>query len=262
MSETPGAAVLIERSGAVGIATLNRPEKFNCVSSELLAGLRHALSEFEDDDAVRVMLVRANGKQFCTGADLLEVTEARKTHRTMQAYISNFHDALNALEDSPLPIVCAVHGLALAGGLEIMMACDVAFAADSAKLGDQHAQYGLIPGGGGSQRLPRLIGLRRALDFMYSARWVEAEEAAAWGLVNYVVPGADLDEQSQAYCQTLASRSPQGITAMKQMSRKGLGMSPADGLRYEEAVVPDALREANVTEGLTAFVERRPPNFS
>ena len=254
-------AVLYDVRDGVGIATLNRPEKFNCISSELLAGLSEALARFEDDAAVRSMLIRSNGKQFCTGADLLEITDARKQARTVAQWVSSFHGVLNALEASPLPIVAAVQGLALAGGLEIILACDVVFAADSAQLGDQHAQFGLVPGGGGTQRLPRLVGLRRALELMYSARWLDAAEAERWGLVNHVVPAAELEEASLKFCVELAGRSPQGLTAMKHLARKGLAMSPADGLRLEEVSVVDELMSDSVTEGLAAFRERRRPVF-
>jgi enoyl-CoA hydratase len=254
-------AVFYEIRDGVGIATLNRPEKFNCISSELLSGLSAALAAFEDDTSVRVMLIQANGKQFCTGADLLEITEARKARRTVAQYVNRFHGVLNALEASPLPVVAAVQGLALAGGLEIVLACDVVFAADSAQLGDQHAQFGLIPGGGGSQRLPRIVGLRRALELMYSARWLDAAEAQNWGLVNRVVPAATLREASYDFCVELTTRNPQGLSAMKQLARKGLAMSPADGLRFEEDTVVGELLTDNVSEGLAAFQQRRTPAF-
>lgn len=256
------SAVRHEVCNGVGIATLNRPEKFNCVSSEILTGLSDALARFEDEGSVRVMLIQANGKQFCTGADLVEVSEARKSRRKMATYIDQFHSSLNALEASPLPVVAAVQGLALAGGVEIILACDVVFAGESARLGDQHAQFGLLPGGGGSQRLPRIVGLRRALELMYSARWLDAAEAQNWGLVNHVVSDDDLRNAALEFCNTLATRNPQAITAMKHLARKGLGMSPADGLRLEEQCVVDELLRPNVAEGLLAFQERRSPEFT
>ena len=218
--------------------------------------------KFEDDPTVRAILLQANGRHFCTGADLNEIMYARQTQRGMRRYIAAFHQALNNLEGSPLPVVGAVHGLSLAGGLEVVLTCDVVFAADDAQLGDQHAQYGLIPGGGGSQRLPRLVGLRRALELMYSARWLSAEEAHSWGLVNHIVPAAELRETALAFCRNLATKNPQGIAVMKDLARRGLGMSPADGLRYEEHVVVDVLRGDNVSEGLAAFSERRVPHFT
>ena len=169
---------------------------------------------------------------------------------------------LRRFEASSLPIVVAINGLTLAGGIEIMMACDVAFASrNKAKIGDQHAQYGLIPGGGGTQRLPRLVGLRRALDLMFTNRWLDAREAEKWGLVNYVVEDEALADESFTYCQNLAKKSRAGLSAMKQWSRQGLEGSLSDGLTMEEELVVDGLLGPDVEEGLAAFQDRRVPNF-
>jgi enoyl-CoA hydratase len=166
------------------------------------------------------------------------------------------------METSPLPVVVSINGLALAGGIEMMMAADVAFAAKSAQIGDQHAQYGLIPGGGGTQRLPRLVGLRRALDLMYTNKWLSAEEAENWGLVNYVVANDALADTALDYCRNLAQKSRTGLTAMKHFSRQGMEVSPSDGLTLEEEEVINGLLGSDVEEGLEAFQARRKPNFA
>ena len=142
------------------------------------------------------------------------------------------------------------------------MACDVVFAASSARFGDQHAQYGLIPGWGGTQRLPRLVGLRRALHLMYSAEWLDATTARECGLVNIVVEETALAERAMTYAQTLAVRNPQSIAAMKSLARQGLDVPLAEGLARECECVVDALRSENVSEGLAAFQARRVPKFS
>lgn len=245
----------------VGIISLDRPDKFNCLSTGLMKGVDAALDRFEADDNVRCILLHGNGKVFCTGADLDEVLEARKSRDTLQAYIDRIHAMLRRFEASPLPVIAAVHGLALAGGLELMLACDVVFAGSSARLGDQHAQYGLVPGGGGSQRLPRLVGLRRALDLMYTNRWIDAVEAERWGLVNYVVADDELFERALAYGVDLASKSGPGLAAMKRLSRQGLEGSLDAGLTMEARDVVDALLSEDVAEGLAAFQARRAPNF-
>ena len=258
-SENP---VLTDVIDGVGIMTLNRPDKFNCISSGLMNGMSAAIEAFDNDPGVRVILLNAKGKTFCTGADLDEVMEARKSRDTLKAYIGRIHDVFRRLETSPLPVVVSINGLALAGGIEMMMACDVAFAAESAQIGDQHAQYGLIPGGGGTQRLPRLVGLRRALDLMYTNRWLDAAEAERWGLVNYVVADDALADAALDYCRDLARKSRAGLTAMKQLSRQGLELSPSDGLSLEEEQVAEGLLGADVEEGLAAFQARREPNFA
>ncbi|MEP5466617.1 MAG: enoyl-CoA hydratase/isomerase family protein, partial [Nitratireductor sp.] len=168
---------------------------------------------------------------------------------------------LRALETSSLPVVVAVQGLCLAGGIELMLSCDVCFAAETAQFGDQHAQFGLIPGWGGSQRLTRLMGLRRALDLMFSARWLKADEAKDAGLVNYIVPDADLHQAALEYCQKIATRSRPGIAEMKRLAREGADLGIDQQMRLERDAAVRALPSDDVAEGLDAFENRRAPEF-
>ena len=247
--------------GRVGIIEMARPALFNCLSILGFRQLLAALRSFEADAAVRVVLIQGQGKHFCTGAELGEVKRVRHEPAALAEFLRSGHAALDALEASPLPVVAAVQGLCLAGGLELVLACDVVLAGQGAKFGDQHAQYGLVPGWGGTQRLPRAIGLRRALELMFSARWLEAEEARQWGLVNQVVADAALGEAALAFCATLAGRSAGGIALMKRLAREGLEMTLANGLARERAEVQPALGTADVDEGLAAFEARRKPVF-
>jgi enoyl-CoA hydratase len=138
---------------------------------------------------------------------------------------------------------------------------DVAFAARDARFGDQHAQYGLLPGFGGSQRLPRIVGIRRAMDLFYSARWIDADIALHWGLVNHVVEPEALASAALDYCTALAARSRPGLATMKRLARAGLEGTLDAGLAMEEREVVEGLLHADVTEGLEAFQARRPPRF-
>lgn len=254
--------VLALREGAVGIIELARPEKFNCLSTSVFEAMAAALDEFErDGSGVRALLIRAQGKHFCTGADLEEVKAMGGDPEQLKAYVAYGHRVLRRFEASALPVVAACQGLTLAGGSELMLACDVIFAADDARFGDQHAQYGLLPGWGGTQRLPRIVGLRRALDLFFSARWIDAATALAWGLVNYVVDSQKLGVAALEYCTVLASRSHTGIATMKHLARRGLDASLEEGLQTEQCVVATALAGADPAEGLTAFEERRAPRF-
>jgi enoyl-CoA hydratase/carnithine racemase len=158
-------------------------------------------------------------------------------------------------------VIVAVQGLCLAGGIELMLSCDVCFAAESAQFGDQHAQFGLIPGWGGSQRLTRLVGLRRALDLMFSARWLKADEAKEAGLVNYIVPDDNLHEAAMDYCQKIATRSRAGIAEMKRLAREGTDMAIDQQMRLERDAAVRALPSEDVAEGLDAFENRRAPAF-
>ncbi len=257
---SPPVTATIE--GPIGIIELARPERFNCMSDAAIRAIDAARERFERDDGVRAILVRAQGKHFCTGADLDEVKRLRAREDDLRAFISFGLDALLRLEASPLPVVSAVQGLCLAGGIELMLSTDVVFAARSAQFGDQHAQFGLIPGWGGSQRLTRLMGLRRALDLMFSARWLDAAAAKEAGLVNYVVDDSTLAEASLAYCAKLSERSRAGLAAMKRLAHGGLELKLVDAMALErEAAVPHFISD-EVTEGLSAFQERRPPRFA
>ncbi len=255
------SVVRVERDGGVGSLVLNRPDKFNCISSAVIAGLDGGLTALESEPSVRAVLVRAEGRHFCTGADLEEILALRRDPPRLEAFTLALHRVLRRFETSPLPVVAVVQGLALAGGLETVMACDVVFAAHSARLGDQHAQYGLIPGGGNSQRLPRIVGRRRALDLMFSARWLEAEVAHQWGLVNYVVADDELQGAALEYARMLAARSARGLATMKRLVDEGLGMGYWESLEHEARVAAKELLAPDVEEGLAAFREKRTPRF-
>jgi len=255
-------AVLMKVDGNVGVITLNRPEKFNCISKSLVAGLNTAINTLQANPEVRVLLLHGAGKVFCTGADPKEILETRESQSELHAMLTDLLEVLRRFERGPLPVIAAVHGLALAGGLEMMMGCDVVFAAKSAKIGDQHAQYGLVPGGGNSQRLTRVLGRRRALDLMFSARWLGANEALEWGLVNYVVDDEVLLDEAMAYARKVASHSATGLATMKLMVDDGIDMSQDQGLAYEVDLAVAGLRTADSDEGLNAFRERRTPEFA
>lgn len=259
VTRTPAIETRIE--DGVGIVTLNRPETFNALSSELITGIGESLRSFEANEQVRVVLIEARGDHFCTGANLKEAKEKRASHETWSEFITNGLKVFRSLEMSPLPIIVAVQGLCLAGGLELILCCDVIFAGQSTKIGDQHAQYGLLPGWGGSQRLPRIVGIRRALDLLYSARWLTADEALGMGLVNYVVEDDQLNEKVFEYCKTMVERCPRGLTIMKRLSRDGMEMMMAEGLKLERDKVMEYMLSEDADEGLAAFEEGRKPHF-
>ncbi|MBV1907456.1 MAG: enoyl-CoA hydratase/isomerase family protein [Pseudomonadales bacterium] len=254
-------AVTYEKINQVAVLTLNCPDKFNCISTALLAGIDSGLTRAEQDSDVRAIILRAAGKHFCTGADLTEVQEHSKAQETLDKFIAYGHTVMQKMEASVLPIIGEVNGLCLAGGMELAMSLDVVFAAEKAQFGCQHAQYGLVPGWGGTQRLPRIVGVRRALDLMYSARWLTAKEACEWGLVNKIVPAAELSSETLAYANKLTSRNPEGLAAMKQLARDGAALSLSDSLALEQKIAVPMLLSENVAEGLAAFQEKREPVF-
>jgi enoyl-CoA hydratase len=248
--------------GTTGIIELSRPEKFNCLSVEVHEAIDAARQAFESDPGVRAILLRAQGKHFCTGADLTRVKTAIADAGELDRFIACGLTVLSRLEASRLPVVVAVQGLCLAGGIELMLAADVCLAAQSAQFGDQHAAFGLVPGWGGSQRLTRIIGLRRTLDLLYSARWMTADEAHAMGLVNYVVPDETLHDEALAYCRTLGTRSRPGLAEMKRLARQGADMTLEQSMRLERDAAVRHLQGPDTAEGLAAFEHRRTPKFS
>jgi enoyl-CoA hydratase/carnithine racemase len=254
--------VNVRTEGGTGIIELNRPDKFNCLSLEVHQHIDAARTAFEANRAVRTILICAQGKHFCTGADLTEVKRIMSDTAALDHFIGFGMGVLRRLETSPLPVVAAVQGLCLAGGLELMLSADVCFASETARFGDQHAKFGLIPGWGGSQRLPRVIGLRRALDLMFSAKWLKAEEALAAGLVSHVVSDDQLLAEALAYCETLATRSRAGLAEMKRLGREGVELGLDQAMRLERDAAVRHLPGPDVAEGLDAFANRREPRFT
>ncbi len=263
MSTAPETApVSISRVGAVGVIELARPDKFNCLSFATHGAIESAIDQFEQPGSgVRAVLVRAQGKNFCTGADLDEFKALRSDPARVAQFLRLGHTVLRRLETSELPMVAACQGLALAGGCELMLACDVVFAASDFRVGDQHAQFGLVPGWGGSQRLPRAVGMRRSLDLFFGARWIDAPTALQWGLVNYVVEPDKLAQAALEYCTQLTTRSRKGIALMKRLARQGSDLPLTDGLKLELDAVSLELLSDDVSEGLAAFEARRAPVF-
>ena len=212
--------VTVHTNGPITQLTLNRPDKFNCLSQAMLKGLLDGITQAEMTPGVRVVVISSKGSHFCTGADLDEVQGHRESRERLNEFIAFGHHVMQRMENSPLPVITAVQGYCLAGGMELMMTADIVFSAADARIGCQHAKYGLVPGWGGSQRLPRLVGMRRAMELMFSARWLDAETAADWGLVNVVVDASKLLDEVGAFAQQLSTRNPESIGAMKRLVRR------------------------------------------
>jgi enoyl-CoA hydratase len=254
--------ITVRREGCVGVIELSRPAKSNALSRSAFLAIRAAMDAFEQPDSeVRVVLVCAQGKHFSTGGDLEEAKAMMREPAALDAFLQLVNGTLKRLEDGPLPVIAACQGLSLAGGLELALSCDVVFAASDARFGDQHVQYGLVPAWGGTQRLPRLLGIHRALDLMYSGRWLDASTAQQWGIVSYVVEPGLVVQEAMKYCELLASRSSPGLAAMKRLSRFAFDIPLDTGLRAERLAVVQAMRGPDPAEGIAAFEARRTPMF-
>ncbi|MBF6989228.1 MULTISPECIES: enoyl-CoA hydratase/isomerase family protein [unclassified Cupriavidus] len=250
---------LHELRGAVGWLTLDRPGAMNSLSRELMRGLDAQLRLWRDDPAVRVVVLAANGRAFCAGADLKEVSVPVAPGEP--DFIDIAAAFFATLRNFPKPVIAAVNGLAVAGGLELVLACDLVVAAESARLGDAHANFGVFPGAGGAAVLPRKLPANVARYLLFTGRTFTAAQMERHGLVNEVVPDSELPGHAQALAEELAARSPLVLARMKSVAAEAADKTVADALRHELLAFRDHQRSYDMQEGLRAFAEKRAPVF-
>ena len=253
------SGIAVDKSGeGIFQITLNRPERLNALGVDMVEALQAAIADAVADRS-RVVLVRGTGRAFCAGADLKERRTMDEAARV--AHNRAINAAVDALAAAPMPTICVINGLALGGGCEIAIACDLRIASEDAQIGLTEARIGVIPGAGGTQRLPRLIGAARALEMILTGEPISAKRAAEIGLVNAVVPGDALDEHAQRLAALLASRSPGGAQTAKRLVYRGLEVALDQGLAQEREALKQVLVSADYAEGLAAFAEKRQPRF-
>lgn len=252
--------VLIEAPAeGVALMRMNRPQRMNALGVDMTSRLNDALQQVIADRA-RVLLIRGTGKGFCAGADLKERREMNSAQRAAHnAAINRFVDAL---AQAPMPTIAVINGAALGGGCEIALACDLRVVAEDAQIGLTESRIGVMPGAGGTQRLPRLIGAARALELMMTGDPVSGLRAVEIGLANVAAPSAALDTRALDLARTLASRSPLALRKIKSLVYQGLDETIGDGLRRERESLVQLLESADYAEGLAAFAERRAPRFT
>jgi len=258
---TDGPAVVVERRGGALWLRLNRPERLNGISPEILAGLESGLDLAEQDPAIRAVVITSTGTAFCAGADLTHVRRVVDESGGHQDFLREAGRTLNRIEAFPLPVIAAVQGLALAGGLELLLCTDIVVAAESARIGDAHANYGLLPGGGGSIRLPRRIGPARARYLLFTGDSVPARDFLDSDLVHAVVPEADLVETVDAIVAKIARKSRSGLRRMKELVADSADVPQAVGLRMELQQSAAHEQSPDFAEGLAAFFAKRSPRF-
>lgn len=255
-------SVLCEMRGKAAWITLNRPTALNALIPAVTAGIDAALDEVEKRPDICAVVVAGSGRAFSAGADLKFIRESSGGDpRALQNFLQGIYTTFNRLEHFPRPVIAAVNGLALAGGIELVLCCDLVIAAESAKLGDAHANYGLIPGGGGSVRLPRKIGPTRAKYLMYTGEFLPVRDLLAMGLVNEVVPDGELTAAVERLVAKLATKSPVGLARMKYLVDAGLNQPEDTALRLELTVFDVHAASEDMREGLAAFEQKRTPQF-
>lgn len=253
-----------EVNGAAAWIRLQRPQALNALSARSLEELDAAVEAATADERVRVILFAATGRAFCSGADLkfLQALPEDERDAATVAFIARAAAVMDHIESQPKPTIAVVNGIAMAGGMELVLACDLVIAARGARMGDGHANYGLLPGAGASVRLPRKIGLTRANYLFFTGDLVAAEELVTPGLVNAVVEPDALDATAAEWAAKIALRSPVGLSRMKQLARTSLDLPLADGIRQEQLMSALHIHSADRREGVAAFNEKRTPRFT
>jgi enoyl-CoA hydratase len=252
--------LLVDRDGPVSIVTINRPKVLNALNGPTLDELDQVIDDARRDDGVRVIVLTGAGdRAFVAGADINEL--AVQTPVAGREHARKGQALFDRIERLGKPVLAAVNGFALGGGCELAMACTIRIAADTAKLGQPEINLGLLPGYAGSQRLPRLVGRGRALELLLLGQQITAEEAWRIGLVNRVVPAAQLMTETRALAQSLASKAPVAVRYILDAVASGLDMSFADAQDYEATLFGLVSTTEDMREGTRAFLEKRKAEF-
>ena len=252
--------ILIDVRDGVATVTINRPDKLNALNATAKTELRQAITVLRDDQAVGAIVITGAGeKAFVAGTDIEELATLDRTGG--EAFARGGQEVFDLIERCGKPVIAAVNGYALGGGCELALACTLRIASDKARFGQPEINLGIIPGYGGTQRLPRLIGQGKALEMMLTGVPVSADEAHRIGLVNMVVPHADLAAAASQMAGTLAGKSRPAVRAMIEAVHAAGSGSPADGMTMEAALFGASCATGDGREGVRAFLEKRPPAF-
>jgi len=252
--------IIVETRGKVGLITLNRPKALNALSPDLMRELSKAVDVFEADSKIGCIVVTGSDKAFAAGADIKEM----KSKSYMDVYMSDFITAeWERIARCRKPVIAAVAGYALGGGCELAMMCDFILAADNAKFGQPEINLGIIPGAGGTQRLPRFVGKSKAMEMalLGQSRMMDAEEAERSGLVSRILPLADLIEEAIATAQKISELSQPIVMMAKESVNRAYETTLSEGVRFERRLFHSAFATDDQKEGMAAFSEKRKPDF-
>jgi len=253
MSSVPPVLTTVE--GGVATIVLNRPRASNAITVALAAGLGDALRAAAGQ--ARVIVIRGAGGHFCAGGDFGEVSRLRAGGPdALRPLFETFVGACELIAELPVPVIAAVEGYAMAGGFELIQSCDIAIARDDAVLADNHLNFGMIPGGGGSQRLPRIAGLPRALGLILSGDRLTGTQAQQWGVVYRAVPAEEFEAAVAGLAANLAGKDPVALTRAKRLVRDGLRLPLRDGLALETEAIIDHLGGPGAAGGISRFAGR------
>ena len=258
MTTSAPELILVRNEGRVGIVTLNRPKQLNALNDQLMDELGAALKAFDADENIGCMIVTGSEKAFAAGADIGAMASYSFADVYKGDYITRNWETLRRIRK---PVIAAVSGFALGGGCELAMMCDFIIAADNAKFGQPEIKLGIIPGAGGTQRLPRAIGKAKAMDMVLTGRMMDATEAERAGLVSRVVPLDKLMDEALGAALTIAGYSQVAVMAAKESVDRAYEGTLADGVMFERRLFHALFATSDQKEGMAAFVEKRPAAF-
>jgi len=252
-------SVLVERPAeGVGLIRINRPEARNALNMEVRKLIAKHLTEMGEDDAIRCIVLTGNDKSFAAGADIKEMAGAG----TIEMLARGTHKLWRTIAACPKPVIAAVNGFALGGGCELAMTCDIIVAGESAKFGQPEVKIGIIPGGGGTQRLPRAVGKYKAMRYVLTGDLFSAKEAFDMGLVSELVPDAEVEKRAVEMAKQIAELSPLAIQQAKEAVLRGMDAALDTGLALETKAIQILFSSQDQKEGMAAFIEKRKPKFS
>jgi enoyl-CoA hydratase/carnithine racemase len=253
--------LLVETIGSVARLTLNRPKAMNAMNLALLAELDRCLIEIAADDAIRALIVTGSGPAFCAGADLKEVLASQKLGPGEADFLDRANLTLGRLRNFPKPVIAALNGVTMAGGLEMAMCADIVVAAESATIGDAHANFGVYPGAGGAAILPRLVPLNVAMYLLFTGKSLSAAEMKTYGFVSEVHADEGLADAALKLASQIAKKSPIALRRMKEVARFAADKTRDDALLHEAVNMRQHMRTFDFQEGLQSFAEKRAPQF-
>jgi enoyl-CoA hydratase/carnithine racemase len=256
------APVLYNKGEGIATIQLNRPEARNSLTVQLLEEMYEAVVDASADLHVKVMIFKGDEHAFSSGADLKTVGALLDDWPRYVQFVHRLDQVFLAVEEAPMPTIAMVRGYALAGGLELLLCCDLALAADDAKIGDQHANFGLMAGGGGIPRLIRRIGLQPALEILFTGKWLSGKEAATIGIVRRSVPDSELEDAVMELAASLTNKSRTSLQYVKRAAMAGLGLPMRAALDQERYALFEYFTSSpDPMTGIKAFIEKRIPKF-
>jgi enoyl-CoA hydratase/carnithine racemase len=257
------SAILFEKVDRIAHITLNRPKALNGITFEMMDEINQALMDIREDHRIKAAVITGAGRAFCVGADINVLEGGLHDPAQMRHFLESINQMFFNIEELPVPVIAGVNGLARAGGFELILACDLVIAAEEAQIGDNHTQFGVIPGGGATQRAQRKIGVQRAMELIFTSRWLTGREAVDYGIALRAVPLGKLSTSLEEILVSLRDKSRESLGFAKKAIIQGSHLSLEDGVNLEIRYFLEYLTTSpDAKEGFSAYQEKRTPAFA